>query len=227
MLETITVLDILKKLTKENKTKWSSDITFKQFIARIRNWKKQTNISPSGRHLGVYKALLVACTNFSNKFTIDYDHELQIDCQGKSERILKIMHGLVQMSANHGFYLHHWEKVFNIMIYKTPGCIDLEKLRVLHLFEAGMNLMIGIIFGRQAMHHITDNKLYHKGQYGRPGGECLDAVYAKIWHIILHIIQRHHWEHSKVMHRLTSNEVCIYVLQCTRSTKNSIFSCFS
>ena len=42
-----------------------------------------------------------------------------------------------------------------------------------------MNLMIGILFGRRAMHHINDNKLYHKGQYGRPGGECLDAVYAK------------------------------------------------
>ena len=178
-LETITVLNLLKQLTKENKTKWSSDITFDQFIAGLRNWKEQTNTSPSGRHLGVYKALLIAYTDFGNEFTKEYDQEMQIDCQGKSEKILRIMHGLVQMSANNGFYLHRWEKVFNIMIYKTPGCIDLEKLRVLHLFEADMNLMIGILFGRRAMKHITDNKLYHTGQYGRPGGECLDAVYAK------------------------------------------------
>lgn len=42
-----------------------------------------------------------------------------------------------------------------------------------------MSLMIGVIFRRRAMSHITDNKIYHKGQYGRPGGECSDAVYAK------------------------------------------------
>ena len=39
---------------------------------------------------------------------------------------------------------------------------------------------IGILFGRRAMYHITDNKLYHKDQYRRPGSECLDVVYAKI-----------------------------------------------
>ena len=129
--------------------------------------------------MGVYKALLVAYTNFSNEFKVDYDQELQTEYQGKAEKILRIMHGLVKISSNHGFYLHCWEKVFNIMIYKTPGCIDLKKLRVIHLFEADMNLMIGILFGRRAMHHITNNKLYHTGQYGRPDGECLDAVYAK------------------------------------------------
>ena len=85
-LETITVLDLLKKLTKANKAKWSSDITFEQFIAGLQNWKEQTNTSPSGRHLGVYKALLVAYINFSKEFTVDYDHELQIDCQGKDEK---------------------------------------------------------------------------------------------------------------------------------------------
>lgn len=90
-----------------------------------------------------------------------------------------MIHGLVQLAANQGFYLHCWEKVFNIMIYKKPGCIELEKLRILHYFEADMNLMIGILFGRRAMHHINDNKLYHKGQYRRPGGECMDAVYTK------------------------------------------------
>ena len=65
------------------------------------------------------------------------------------------------------------------MIYKVPGCAELEKLRILHYFEADMNLMIGILFGRRAMYHVVDKKLHHKGQYGRPGGECLDAVYAK------------------------------------------------
>ena len=40
-----------------------------------------------------------------------------------------------------------------------------------------MNLMIGILFGRWALYHTINNKLHHIGQYGRPGGEYLDAVY--------------------------------------------------
>ena len=54
----------------------------------------------------------------NKEFTEAYDDTLEIDCQGKSERILHMMHGLVQLAANQGFYLHCWEKVFNIMIYK-------------------------------------------------------------------------------------------------------------
>ena len=89
------------------------------------------------------------------------------------------MHGLVQALANNGFYLPWYGKVFNIMIHKIPGYSELEKFRILNYFEADMNLTIGIFFGVRGMYHITGHKLYHKGQYGRPGGECLDAVYAK------------------------------------------------
>lgn len=55
------------------------------------------------------------------------------------------------------------------MIYKTPGCLELEKLRVIHLFEAGFNLVIGILFDRRAMYHQQDNKTTHKGQFSQPG----------------------------------------------------------
>jgi hypothetical protein len=70
----------------------------------------------------------------------------------------------------------------NVMIYKKTGCIELDKLRVIHLFEADFNLMVGILFGRRAMYHNVDKKLLHLGQYGRPGGECQDVAFAKILH---------------------------------------------
>ena len=87
----------------------------------------------------MYKAFSVSYIDFSKEFIVEYDHELQIDCQGKTEKILRLMHGLVQTLANQVFYLHRWEKVLNIMIYRTSGCNDLEKLRFLHLLEADMN----------------------------------------------------------------------------------------
>jgi hypothetical protein len=66
------------------------------------------------------------------------------------------------------------------MIYKNPGVIELDKLRVIHLFEADFNLLVGVFFGRRAMHHQTDHQLIHPGQFGRPSGECQDAAFDKV-----------------------------------------------
>jgi hypothetical protein len=38
-------------------------------------------------------------------------------------------------------------QVINIIIYKKPGDIELDKLRVIHLFKADFNLLIGVYFG--------------------------------------------------------------------------------
>jgi hypothetical protein len=91
--------------------------------------------------------------------------------QSKAGIILGILHGLASAATHQGFYLERWTKVTNVMIYKEPGNYNLEKLRVIHLFEADFNLMVGILFGQRAMYHAKDNDLIHKGQGGRIGGE--------------------------------------------------------
>jgi hypothetical protein len=68
------------------------------------------------------------------------------------------------------------------MIYKTPVFVELDKLRVIHLFKADFNLIIGILFGRRAMFHQVDNKLLNAAQFGRPGGECADSSITKVLH---------------------------------------------
>ena len=68
------------------------------------------------------------------------------------------------------------------MIYKKQGCIELEKLRVIHLMEADFNLAIGILFGRRAIITQIKDKHLHKGQFGKPGGECQDVAYTKLLH---------------------------------------------
>jgi hypothetical protein len=62
------------------------------------------------------------------------------------------------------------------MIYKKAGVIELHKLRVIHLFEADFNLLIGVYYSRRAMYHQVDRQLLHHGQFGKPGGECQDAA---------------------------------------------------
>jgi hypothetical protein len=66
------------------------------------------------------------------------------------------------------------------MIYKKSGCIELNKLQVIHLFEADFNLLVGLFFGRRAIYHQVDHRLLHEGQFGKPGGECQDAAFSKV-----------------------------------------------
>jgi hypothetical protein len=68
------------------------------------------------------------------------------------------------------------------MIYKKANCLELDCLRVFHLFEADFNLLVGVLFGHRAMYHQVDKKLLHPGQYGRPSDECQDAPLLKVLH---------------------------------------------
>jgi hypothetical protein len=66
----------------------------------------------------------------------------------KVSDILHAIHSLMDAASRKGFFLKRWTKVVNIMIYKSPGCIKLEKLCIIHLFEADFNLIIGLLFVR-------------------------------------------------------------------------------
>ena len=65
----------------------------------------------------------------------------------------------------------------NIMIYKKPGNMHLERLHVIHFFKADFNLLVGLIFEHKALHYATDNKLVHRNQYGKPGGNAKTRHY--------------------------------------------------
>eukprot|EP00980_Cylindrotheca_fusiformis_P031801 scaffold26994_cov313-Cylindrotheca_fusiformis.AAC.1 len=57
--ETTAVIDILREAANHQPTEWSEEVTFQQFLQGFRTWRESTSTSPSGRHLGLYKALLI------------------------------------------------------------------------------------------------------------------------------------------------------------------------
>jgi hypothetical protein len=155
-------------------------------ISPIRlHWRESTVTSPSGRHLGIYRSLVTAYCDSSGEFStrpdLDADSPASdLTVQEQAEEIPHVIFGLAESAARLGFYLQQWTQVINVMIYKKPGCIELDKLRVIHLFEADFNLLVGLFFGRRAMHHQVDHNLLHEGQFGKPGGECQDTAFSKI-----------------------------------------------
>jgi hypothetical protein len=69
---------------------------------------------------------------------------------------------IMDLASNKGFILGHWTKAINIMIYKIQEVYYLiNKLRVIHLFEADYNFIVGAVFGRCAMYSGVDNNTLH------------------------------------------------------------------
>ena len=62
------------------------------------------------------------------------------------------------------------------MIEKDPGCPKINRLRVIHLYECDLNLMLGISF-RKLQRHCEDNNMLNDACYGgRPNRRAIDPV---------------------------------------------------
>jgi hypothetical protein len=93
-----------------------------------------------------------------------------------TEGILKLLVPIMDLACNKGFSLQRWTKVINVMIYKKPGVFLIDKLRVVHLFEAEYNFIIGTMFGQRAMYSGVDNITLHSSQWAQSGRQCADVV---------------------------------------------------
>jgi hypothetical protein len=93
-----------------------SSITPDDVAYGFSKWKESTSTSPSGRHLGHYKAIIQDATLLS--------------CLTKFMAII----------TKRGLVLSRWCNTVNIMIEKEAGNPLISRLRIIHLFEADLNL---------------------------------------------------------------------------------------
>jgi hypothetical protein len=166
-LETATLLELLQQpLPGAAFSNISSRVSLQDFVSAITVWKERTSTSPSGRHLGHYKLLV---RTYENKNALP-------EIRAAAGDILNLMVGMLDLASEKGFTVERWIKVINVMICKQPGVYLLEKLRIIHLFEADYNFIIGTIFGRRALHSGGDNGTLHSSQWAQPGRQCSDVV---------------------------------------------------
>jgi hypothetical protein len=72
--------------------------------------REKISTSPSGRHLGLYGALVTAYCNAGGEFSTYHKSQDQTT-QEISEQILMMIHGLAASAARLGFFLHRWIQV--------------------------------------------------------------------------------------------------------------------
>ena len=85
--------------------------------------------SLSGRNYSIYKAMLP-----DNYYT------------GKVVE-------LINKGVTYGFVLKRWRKVLQVMLCKKPGNYNIDKLRVIQLIEADLNMYFRLVWGKRLVHH--------------------------------------------------------------------------
>jgi hypothetical protein len=125
--------------------------------------------SPSRRHLGHYKVLLTENKRQDHPEEEDHGHE-----------IMQVYYEIATAAINQGISLNRWQQSITSMIKKVPGSPKINKLRVIHLYEADYNLFLKILWARRLVWHMHDNDKINDGQAGsRPGRNAIDVVIQK------------------------------------------------
>ena len=131
-----------------------SESTFRNFYSKA---KESTSSSPSGLHLGHWKA------------------------GAEDKDICKVLAGLVRIAVQNTYTLKRWRKVVSILMEKVKGSPTIHKFRTIHLLESDMNFILRYIWGRQFMRHNESNKAWHENQYGsRKGIQGQSATLNKV-----------------------------------------------
>jgi hypothetical protein len=113
------------------------DITTDQFEARLKVWREATTTSPSGVDLSHYKALVAK--NDLDPTSVEAD-ALEV----KRKQLILAHVQLINYATKHKYTYDRWKTIVNVMIQKEPGNSKIHRLRVIHIYEADFNLLIGV-----------------------------------------------------------------------------------
>jgi hypothetical protein len=135
----------------------TTPITDEEFQDSYKAAKEATSSSPSGRHIGHYKAIL------------------------KDPTLTALHATMMSIPFQVGIVPDRWNRVTDIMLEKTAGDSRCHRLRIIALFKSDLNHAKRILIGRKLLHFIEDNHMLSDMQLGsRPGKRCISAVLKKV-----------------------------------------------
>ena len=142
---------------QENRTDTvSAAISLEDYKSGFCKASEKTSSAPSGQHLGHYRAALT-----SNSLSFVYST-------------------VMSLTFEYGFTLERWTNALQVMLEKVVVTPRLDKLRVIQLIEADLNMVLRIVFGRRLIHRAEDRNTNLPLQRGsRPNRSSLDAITMK------------------------------------------------
>ena len=92
----------------------SDMITPEAFIGKMKTWRETTSTSPSGIHLGHYKALVA-----KHQYPTNTDKANQIE--SLQFQMVQLQCNILNLCIAHQSCLHCWKTVASVLLEKDPG----------------------------------------------------------------------------------------------------------
>ena len=128
-------------------------ISAEDAIKGFQKWPEATSTSPSGRHLGHYKSII--------------QHPILLHC----------MVSFMNIAIARGIAIPRWCNATNVMIEKDPGRPRINRLRIIHLFEADFNFFLKLQWGHRLVRRAWELDILHPGQHGSvPQRTAIDPI---------------------------------------------------
>jgi hypothetical protein len=137
-------------------------ITEADFTSKFKSWNERTSTSPSGLHLGHYKAMVSR-----NDADLNTDEGQELESQ--RTELIRAHTAMLNYSLHHSYSYERWKNVVNVMIAKEPGNSKIHRLRVIHIYEADYNFLLQAKW-RELIKHAESKQTLHPGQYGGRSG---------------------------------------------------------
>ena len=147
----------LFEIFKTSKTELNINITQEKIIYKYKRLDERTATSSSGRYLRPFHALFKP---FKFKDVGD-----KISIEEKREPIIQVHFMMLQIAAIHSHVYKWWTNILTCMIKKDPGSAKIHRLRVIHLCECNLNLLLRL-FMHEMDQHCEGKHLINKGTYG-------------------------------------------------------------
>jgi hypothetical protein len=152
-------------------------ISEQEYSEKLRVWKESTSTSPSGLHPGHYKALIARHEYSEVESENDSDRANKAKWNHMQGCLLKLHVQQLNYALEQGYAYQRWRTVVNTILFKDPDNVRLHRTRVIHIYEADYNLMLGIKW-RVALYQAEAFKELNDGQFGsRPRRNAVDPVF--------------------------------------------------
>lgn len=163
------LLTLLSHISKSTPTDLDATYTFEDFLKGIKKWPERTATSAVGLHLGHLKALIPRHTNDT-----------------PTSDLLRVNHKLITIALHRENPYHRWRQQLEIMIEKDPGTPKLERLRIIVLYEADLNLLMKFLWAKKLVWKAHKESTLGEAQGGSRPHRTATDVAAKKTHTYLY-----------------------------------------
>jgi hypothetical protein len=169
----------LLKQAKKVRTPIPLEMSLEDMCQGFKKWREQTTTSPSNKHLGIYKALVNAKV-YNIRTTLEQSTQSLQPKETRpsvADKCLQIQHLLLELAVSKCHTFTRWKVVHNFLLEKLPGTPFLDKLRVIHLYEADWSLIQKFYVAHKITKIASREGTFPPEQAGgRPGRSAIELA---------------------------------------------------